>query len=223
MSGLDLSRRLPWGLLAACLTLVSIPVRAVQRSPISTEVFRLDCRSELSSSDVTLFGNGTLRLREGLHDRRSLLLLELDPAQREELVARLKELDLRDVDTFGGELEGEWVEQCRLRLALPDRSPAEAVFHRLDTLSLRLQTAVNLADELAQRIRDQALFDGLPHGYEPRIGDFLRRPDGEIFEVMGFTADDRAVEMAGLDQPLVIYIPVEELSAVFLELLPERP
>ena len=217
------ARKLPWGLLAALLALTAMPGRAAQLSPISTELFRLDCRSEFSSTDVTLFANGTLRLREGLHDRRNMLLLELDPVQLEEVVARMEELDLLDVDTFGGELEGEWVGQCLLRLALPDRLPAEVTFHRLDTLSLRLQRAVNLGDELAQRIRDRALFDGLPKGYQPRIGDFLRRADGEIFEVMGFTSDDRGVEMAGLDQPIIIYIPVEELSAVFLELLPERP
>ena len=201
---------------------IAVPGRSAQRSLISTEVFRYDCRSEFSSTDVTLFGNGTLRLREGLHDRRNMLLLELDPVELEELLARLGELDLRDVDAFGGTLEGDWVGQCILKLELADRSPVEAAFHRLDTLSLRLQTAVNLGEELASRVRERAQFDRLPRGYQPRIGDFLRRPDGDIFEVMGFTSDDRGVEMAGLDQPIIIYVPVEELAALFLELVPGR-
>jgi hypothetical protein len=219
------TRRLPlwksWGLLAV-LAVVAVPGRAAPQSLISTEIFRYDCRSEFSSTDLTLFGNGTLRLREGLHDRRTMLLLELDPVELQELLRRLDELDLREIEAFGGELEGEWVGQCVLRLALLDRSPADAAFHRLDSLSLGLQTAVNLGEELAGLVRQRAEFDGLPKGYQPHIGDFLRRADGEIFEVMGFSGDDRAVELAGLDQPILIYVPVEELSAVFLEIVPGR-
>ena len=192
-------------------------------SLISTEFYRYECRSDYESFDVTLFGNGTLRLREGPHDRRNLLLLELDPVQLQDVVARLENLDLTDVQSFGGDLDGEWLGQCKLMLGVPERPPARLVFHQFDTLSLELRRAVGIGEELSQTIRERAPFRGLPRDYEATIGDYLRRTDGEVFEVMGFSADDRALELAALEQPIIIYVAVESLHEVFVDLLPERP
>jgi len=194
-----------------------------QTSLVSTEVFRYRCESEISMEEVTLFGNGTLRLRQGKPENRSMLLLELTPDRRDALVARIARLNVEEAVAFGGQLEGDWVDQCSLVLDSYGDEPSRFSFHRLDSLSLGLQTAVNLGRELMEMVRKEALFEGLPSGYEPRIGDYLRRWDGEVFEVVGFTNGDVGVEVMSTSQPIGFYIAIKDLRSVFVGIETEFP
>ena len=192
-------------------------------SPVSVELFRYRCRSEIGLQDVTLFGNGTLRLLQGPREQRRMRLLELGPDDLEDLRARLLELALEETATFGGDLEGEWIGQCLLELGLPEREPSRFRFHVFDTLSLELQRAVDLGRELIELVTIRADYLGLPNGYEPKIGDFLRRADGELFEVVAYTGEGRGVELHGFEQPLAIYVAIADLRRVFVELLADPP
>ena len=194
-----------------------------QTSAVSTELFRYACESSIGMEEVTLFGNGTLRLRQGKPEQRSMLLLELTPARRDDIVARLNKLDVEEATTFGGELEGDWVEQCSLALDLEGRERSRFQFHRLDSLSLGLQRGVDLGRELIALVRREALFEGLPRDYEPRLGDYLRRWDGEVFEVVGFTAKGGGIEVHSTTQPTGFYIANQNLRSVFVALEEEAP
>src|SRR5215217_1069964 len=80
--------RIP-ALLALALLPVPLPA-APPASDRSTEVVRLECASDLGRREVTLFGNGTVRLREGLRGKEEALgLAELDPAELAGALARL--------------------------------------------------------------------------------------------------------------------------------------
>lgn len=210
--------------LAGILVLTAAAVAGTaQTSPVSTELFRYRCESSISMEDVTLFGNGTLRLRQGKPEQRSMLLLELTPSRRDDIIARLRKLDLEEATTFGGELEGDWVEQCSLTMDLEGRRRARFQFHRLDILSLSLQRSVDLGRELIALVRKEALFEGLPRGYEPRLGDYLRRWDGEVFEVVGFTAKGNGIEVHSTSQPMGFYIANQDLRSVFVGVEEEPP
>jgi hypothetical protein len=185
---------------------------------LTQEWFRYDCRSELSSEDVTLFGNGTVRLRRGLDGRRVMQLAELEPSELADWRARLEELSFEEVDRFGAGVSGEWVDQCTIETALPARESQRLRFHRLDSLSLDLQRAVDLGRELIDLASLRAPYSGLPRDYEPEPGDILRRGIGGVFEVVGFTSDGRGVELVGLDQPLQIYVALADLRQVFVSL-----
>lgn len=203
---------------AAILSAAFGEAPAQAQALVSQEWFRYDCRSELSTEDLTLFGNGTLRLRRGLEERRVMQLAELDPGELGDLQSRLERLRFEEADTFGSGISGEWVDQCTLEVDLPGRDALRFRFHRLDSLSLGLQQAVDLGRELIDLVSQRAPYSGLPRDYEPKTGDFLRRGIGGVFEVIGLTSDGRGVELVGLDQPLQIYVAVEDLRRVFVAL-----
>jgi len=192
---------------------------AGNESPVTQEWFRYDCRSELSSEDLTLFGNGTLRLRRGFEDRRTMQLVELESEELQHLRTRLDGLAFEDGETFGSGVSGEWVDQCTLDVDLPGRSAQRFRFHRLDSLSLDLQRAVDLGQELIELAAQRAPYSGLPRDYEPMPGDYLLRGIGGVFEVIGLTSDGRGVELVGIDQPLLIFVAADDLRSVFVELL----
>jgi hypothetical protein len=59
----------------------------------------------------------------------------------------------------------------------------------------------------------------LPTGYEPAVGDVLRRVDGVLFEVQGRTADELGLELQGVNQPLTVYIAKDRVAEVFVALV----
>jgi hypothetical protein len=62
----------------------------------------------------------------------------------------------------------------------------------------------------------------LPEGYEPHPGDVLKRVDGQLFEVFEFTVDHKGLEMRGVNQPLVLYVLIEQLRQEFVALVSRR-
>jgi hypothetical protein len=222
---------LPSGALAQSVQPVPKPSGAPQPSPRdelapgvsdrSLERFRYDCRTEIDRRDVTLFGNGTLRLRQGEPGKESMWLLELAPEDRDGYLARLRGDNREEAERDSRTVSGEWVARCRLSIHLPGKYPEEYEVGRFDSLSLGLQRAVALGEELIDRVDTSAPPEGttrLPVGYRPEVGDELRRPDGSWFRVDGYTADGSGVELSGIEEPLVLYIATANLGLEFVEL-----
>lgn len=190
--------------------------------PRSRVFLELDCASELGRRAVTLFANGTVRLREGLKDQEGVHLAELSPEERDGYLARLAAEDLGETDLRAAGPEGEWVERCRLDLQLPAREPQTFRFARYGSLSLALSRVLAVAQELGARVEAaRAGAHHLPAHYSPRRGDVLERRDGSRFRVERLTADHRGVELRGLDQPLVLYVSLDDLAGEFVALVSE--
>lgn len=212
---------------ALALVAFPAPARTVQdpaggrdRSPRSIERLRLDCRSQLGRREVTLFGNGTVRLREGTGGEQKIWLHELDADELTGFLARLEE-DRSETEHDYRSVEGAWVERCTLELDLDGREPEEFQFGRYDSVSLNLRRALSVAlelDSLVDQTRPPAGAPRLPRDYEPRVGDVLRRLDGRRFRVVGFTWDGLGIELAGIEEPLTLYLPKDDLGNRFVVL-----
>ena len=190
------------------------------RSPKSEILVRHECRSELGRREITLFGNGTVRLREGLHDSQLMTLGELGPDELAAFLARLREEDLSEAPArTDGVLDGPWVESCRFELSLPDSPPRVFTYGRYDSISLALSRLVRIADDLAGKVDPRSREKHLPADYQPRPGDVLLRVDGEHFRVVAESADKLGLELVGVRQPLTLYIPKGQLANEFVELI----
>ncbi len=185
----------------------------------SRELLDYRCANDLGVLQVTLFANGTVRRREGPIKAPRMSLGELGPVEVEGYLRRLAAEDLSAVDDTPASAEGAWVERCTLRLALDDRPPRELTFSRFDSLPLPVATLVRVADELGGQTR---VVSELPAAYRARVGDVLRRADGVLFEVVGFTSDGHGLEMQGVEQPLTLYVRPEDVPGLF-EALVSRP
>lgn len=171
--------------------------------------------------ELTLFGNGTVRLRDGLTGQEMLHLLELDPGELEAYSNRLGEEHLDETEPRYESVEGAWVERCTLDVDLRPGPKGSYTFGRYDTLTLPLQRIVGIAMELVKRAEERPPEGAsqLPTDYEPAVGDVLKRADGVLFEVQGSTADNLGLELQGVEQPLTIYIPKGSLNEVFVALV----
>jgi hypothetical protein len=206
-----------------CLCLTGMPSLAGgQLSERSVIRFRLDCENDLGRKEVTLFGNGTVRLRERRPDEEEELYLgELDARVLEGYLVRIEEEDLSETDRHPLSVEGPWVEKCTLDL-LPRGLDPDATerfrVSRYQSLSLALSRVMALADELSEHVLSVA-GPGLPLDYVPARGDRLARPDGVVFEVVRRTGDGTGLEMRGVDVPLTVYIPIGQVREVYATLV----
>jgi hypothetical protein len=210
-------------LISAPAGLASPAAEEAAGDPRSVVRLELDCASDLGRRAVTLFANGTVRLREGLSGQERVHLAELSPEERDGYLARLAAEDLGETDPRALGPDGEWVERCSLDLHLPERGPQRFRFVRYGSLSLALSRVLAVAQELGARV--EAVRAGghhLPARYAPRRGDVLERRDGSRFRVERLTADKRGVELRGLDQPLVLYVSLDDLAGEFVALVEER-
>lgn len=208
------------GLPAAVLLLAAAP--AVEDARTRT-IVDYDCRSDLSRWAVTLFANGTVRLRtEGLGERR-VRLTELGPAELEGYVNRLRGEDLTETDASTRSPEGEWVEKCTLEVRLPGRTTTTFVIDRYGSPSLALSRLVTVARELGERVEKESVAERqLPPEYVPVLGDILERRDGALFRVADFSVDKGTIELAGVDGYLVLYLPSGELRREFVAVVERR-
>lgn len=198
------------------------PAPAADPSLRSTEIFRLDCASQLGRREVTLFGNGTVRLREGPPGGEGIGLAELGPAEVEALTNRIAEEDLSEIHRLSSGVSGDWIERCELHLRLAGRPPRDFRFGRYDTLPLSLSRVLRVVEDAAAEIREPVGRESLPAGYRPRPGDVLKRTDGQLFEIHDFTADKRGLELWGVNEPLVLYVVLDELRREFVALVRSR-
>jgi hypothetical protein len=185
----------------------------------SRELLDYRCASQLGIRQVTLFANGTVRVREGLIKSQTMTLGEVGPVELGGYLRRLAAEDLSEVHDTQGGTQGDWIERCVFRLTLDDQPARELTFGRYDSLPLQVAAVVRVADELAALTRPVS--DLLP-GYKPRVGDVLRRADGVLFEVVSFTGDGKGLEMQGVDQPLTLFAIPEDLPKLFTELVSRR-
>ena len=182
----------------------------------SIEVLRLDCASRLGRREVTLFGNGTIRLRDGPIGKEWMGLAELGPDELQGTLRRLGEEDLSDASHLPQGVVGEWVEKCDLVLALPGRKREKFFYGRYDTLPLGLFRVQRVAEELAAKVALLRDVEALPEHYEPRLGDVLKRTDGMRYRVANFTSDRKGIELDGLDQPLHLIVLKEQMRMEFV-------
>lgn len=182
-----------------------------------------DCASDIDRRSISLFANGTIRLRtEGLGER-SVRLAELAPYELSGFVNRLAAEDLSETDAETLSPEGDWIERCKLELSLLDRPTETFQLDRYGSLSLALSRVLTVARELGERVeRDSPLDRHLPAGYLPKTGDVLERKDGELFRVQGYTADKQGVELGGVEQPLTLYLTADELQREFVAVVSRR-
>ena len=211
--------------LAVLLALLPGPRPAAPSEDVrSVELLRYDCGSRIGRRDLTLFANGTLRLREAEEGGEPRMrLAELGPQELAAFIARLEDEDLSEVDVRGREASGDWVDTCELELTL-EGAPARLLrFGRLDSLPLALGRLLAVVDDLLLEVERLAPRSRLPADYEARAGDRLRRFDGKLFEVVAYTGDGGGLELEGLDDPLVLFISVAALRDEFEELVSRRP
>lgn len=185
----------------------------------SRELFDYRCANDLGVRQVTLFANGTVRLREGLGQHPRMSLGEIGPRELEGYLRRLQAEDLSEVDDRRDSAEGAWIERCSLLVALDGRPVRRLTLSRFDSLPLAVGALVRLADELAART---LAVSELQPSYRPRVGDVLRRADGLLFEVAGFTSDGQGLELRGMEQPLTLYLRPGDLQGLFVSLVSRR-
>ncbi|MEE8277511.1 MAG: hypothetical protein V3R89_02155 [Thermoanaerobaculia bacterium] len=186
-------------------------------------VVRRDCTTELGHAELTLFANGTVRLREGERRHEGMKLAELPPDELAAFVRRLEEIDLTEAESVRAEIQGDWIEACDLELRLEDRAERRFRYGRFDSLPLALSRLLAVVNDLAAVVQTRSPGQGLPRGYRPQSGDILSRADGGRWEVIALTGDGRGVELLGLDEPLTIYVSVEALRGEFTSVVKRRP
>lgn len=187
----------------------------------SHEIVRHDCKSDIGHREVTLFANGTVRVRDGEPGRESTGLTELTVEELEGFVNRLGEIDLTREKPLKG-LEGDWIERCTLIVELTAGERREIKFSRYDSLSLNINNVLQIVGDIAAKVTYFGHREELPVGYEPQVGDVLKRWDGQHYRIRGFTADKKALELQGVRSPLTIYISRDNLRREFIAVVPPK-
>lgn len=195
---------------------------AAARSERSRELLFYECSSRHGGHELTLFANGTARLRRWAEERETgLELVELSPQETRDFVARLRvELDAGPTESGRGGVTGEGLEQCFLRIELdPSSVPERHRFVRLEAVSLGLARRIDIAEEILAMVVSRRRSSSFPPNYAPRPGDLLVRLDGERFRVVRYTSDGKGVEIVGVEQPLLLYVEAARVAQEFERLL----
>lgn len=205
--------------LASALSLLATASVAQQPPDLrSTVRFRYQCANDFGRREITLFGNGTVRLREGLWQEQRLYLDELGPSDLESYLRRLQRIiGVRNWDTGPSQiLSGDWIEECELLVDLPDEESFSYEFGRYDIPPLLVASLIQVADELATFTRPVQSPRRLPVDYRPQRGDILRRDDDTLMRVVGLTDDGQGIEMESLAEPLRIFYRLQDLRQIFV-------
>ena len=251
---------------AALVGLIGSP-QASTADDRSTEVLRYACAGRLGRRDITLFANGTVRVREwsdgssdelvgveieeisddeddgsgrgpSSEDREVIVRgldvplaetppfeMRLDELGREDLayaVGRLRAI-LRDAEQgrirepLGENVAGPWSETCEIHLEIFGEDPFHYRISPYDIVPLEIERMIDEAESLASYARPLVEPQALPGNYEPHHGDVLINAEGQRYEVLRLTADKLGVELRGVDQPVTIYVALQQLRDVFLE------
>ena len=195
------------------LGLVALPAFADDRS---TEILLFDCTTDTTRRELTLFANGTVRVRDGQIGNEWMGLAELGPDELGAFLNRLGGEDLSESRNPEKGVEGAWIERCDLRLQLAGKPLQTYRFGHYDPLPLNLSRVVRIAGELLEKVPVVKDKDELPADYQPRPGDVLKRVgDGALFRIIAFTGDDKGVELRGVDLPLEVYVPRDQIRQHF--------
>jgi hypothetical protein len=218
-------RRAPTAILLLAAALPMLPARPARAADDrSTEILRYECRTDTTRREVTLFANGTLRVRDGVLGNEGMGLVELGPDDLKAFLNRLSAEDLtRDRSPDRG-MEGAWVEHCELRLQLPGKKLQVYTFGQYDPLPLNLSKIVHIAREMGDKVRILKEADEIPADYAPQPGDVVKRAgDGALFRIVGFTSDKKGIELRGVVLPLEVYVPRDQLRQSFTALVSRNP
>lgn len=199
---------------------------AAALDPRSVELLLVRCESRISRRDITLFGNGTVRLRQGPLEEQALYLHDLPPESMAEVRLQIERAFDDDDEVFQrlppSLLDGDWVETCEVRVELEDRPRYTYPFARWDVPPLEVARLLLLAENLAELARPLAAPAELPRNYQPRPGDVLIDARGRHYRVIGLTSDKKAVELEPQHQPLRIFHAIENLRQTFVGVEMER-
>ena len=209
--------------LLLAITLLGPISPVVAQNIRSGEIVRRHCSNKSGYAEVTLFENGTLRLRQEQSEEERFELAELAPEDLQAFLNRIRDEDLSEVEPGGyPEMSGDLVEECEIVLSLDLDEPITYRYGSFDSLSLGLARLNGIVDDMSLYIDENAPTVGLPHDYRPQRGDILARTDGELFEIIGLTGDKKGVELLGVDQPLTLFIPLESIRETFISLEKRR-
>jgi hypothetical protein len=144
----------------------------------------------------------------------------LGPDELQGFINRLGGEDLSESRNPERGVEGAWIERCELRLQLSGKPLQTYRFGHYDPLPLNLSRVVRIAQELMEKVPITKDKDELPAGYDPQPGDVVKRVgDGALFRVIAFTGDGKGVELRGVDLPLEVYVPRDQIRNNFTELV----
>lgn len=191
-----------------------VPV-APARDPRSVIVVRENCTSRLAIQDLTLFANGTLRLRQGDPTTPTMTLHELGPDRLERYVERLGRVDLGDAEANASGPQASWDEVCTLELELPGREPRRFRYERLATGDYGTIGVRRIVEDLLDELKESANPSEIPASYRPRTGDRLERNDGIVFEVDGMTTDNKGVQLTSVDGRFTMFVPLDRVPWEF--------
>jgi hypothetical protein len=220
MSWRDLGAGYGRGLACCVLLLTAAATTAAFAEDRSLERLRYTCSNELGRRDITLFANGTVRLREGSWEEQQMLLGELSP---EELESKLRVLaEIRDdsveprLNLPGTVMDGPWVDHCEVLLELPQMVRIRIEFSRFDVPPLWVSRAIHFAEQLTEKVRPLGPVERLAPDYRPRPWDLLENREGKRFVVIGLTGDNKGVELEAVDAPLRSFHFLEDLRLEFI-------
>lgn len=203
-------------LVSALLVWSWLPSSTAASDPRSQVLLASDCRTEVARREVTLFANGTLRIRTGRGATREMRLAELGRSELEAYVARLREIEFDDLASSSPGLEGDWVEDCLLVLELPGEERRRFEYGPYDSIPLGWKHVLLIVDDLLEELETSRRADDRVRDYDPLPGDILvRRSDGARYEVLGRTLEGSGVELQGLDEPMTVFILLDHLLEQF--------
>lgn len=189
---------------------------AAEEDPRSRVLLRSSCETEASARELTLFANGTVRLREGMGATRTMRLSELGDSELRAYINRLEDIAFDDLAPQAKGIEGDLVERCELELELPEEEPKELVYGQFDSIPHGFRHVLLVVDDLLLVAQSERLAGERVRAFEPELGDFVvRRRDSARFEVVGFSIEGTGVEIRGIDQPVTIYILKDQLLTEF--------
>lgn len=197
--------------------------------PRSWEFFRHSCGSSLGERELTLFLDGTIRLRVRDREGQEVRLGELEQEPLARAYGTLRAIQLgigREGKEWaqpsrGRSLTGEFLQECNVELRLPDLDEKSFLFNPMEITPLWLGQLRQLAEDLSGRT-EALVHSGLPRDYQPRHGDVLRRRDGVLFRFVGITSDKKAWMVEQIGQPITTYYSVEDLDELFVAVVESR-
>lgn len=199
------------------------------KDPRSWELFRHRCGGQLGSRELTLFLDGTVRLRVRDKEGEEVRLGQLEAGQLGRTYGQLRAIQ-QGIGREGKEwsrsaaghgISGEFLQDCEAELRLPDLEKKLFLFSPLEIPPLWIGQLRQIAEDLAGET-EPLQHRGLPKDYQPRFGDLLRRRDGVVFRFVGATSDKKAWIVEQVGQPLTTYYPVADRDEIFVGLVESR-
>lgn len=194
------------------------------QDPSAWVLFRRQCREGEREIEISLFANGTIRVRRGL-GYGSISLGQLSDFQFAHFLRSIAgeteaAYSFIDFDLSSTGPADSASETCEIAVRLPERREITFVYGEFDAPPLWVSGLAAVGDELDSLTQPSRVSE-IPIGYLPSPGDFLRRRDGSLFQIVGLTTDGKAVILDSPLQPLREYYPLTDIPKHFVSLIRE--